>query len=142
MSRGSPCSDEVASAAGLSARLGAAPDDLLSLYRRLLPPEFFPQVREHEKLRRPNNRVYTDAVVIWLMILQRLAGNGTMETAVMELLRSLPAEFWPRPCKRLKAKAEDSNTKLSSNTGSYNQARQQLPLTIVEQCGDRAFMQL
>ena len=141
MRRGSPSNDEVASSAGLSARLGAAPADLLSLYRRLLPPEFFAQVREQEKLRRPNNRVYTDAVVIWLMILQRLTGHRTMETAVLELLRSLPSEFWPRPCKRLQAKAEDSSTKLSSNTGSYNQARQELPLTIVEQCGDRAFLQ-
>jgi putative transposase len=142
MSRGSPCSDDVASGAGLSARLGAAPGDLLSLYLRLLPREFFAQVREHEQLPRPNNRIYTDAVVIWLMILQRLAGDGTMETAVLELLRSLPPEFWPRPCKRLKARAEGCNTKLSSNTGSYNQARQELPLTIMEQCGDRAFLQL
>jgi DDE family transposase len=142
MSRGSPCSDEVASGAGLSARLGAASADLLSLYLRLLPREFFAQVREHEQLPRPNNRIYTDAVVIWLMILQRLTGHGTMETAVLELLRSLPSEFWPRPCKRLQARAEDSNMKLSSNTGSYNQARHELPLTIVEQCGDRTFLQL
>jgi len=122
-------------------RAGAAPADVLSLYLRLLPLEFFAQARKQEQLRGQNNRVYTDAVVIWLMILQRLSG-AAMETAVLELLRSLPAEFWPQPCKRLQAKPEVCKAKLSSNTGSYNQARQELPLTIVEHCGDRAFRQL
>jgi hypothetical protein len=122
-------------------RLRAASADVLSLYLRLLPAEFFTQVREQEKLRRQNNRVYTDAVVIWLMIQQRLSG-GNMETAVLELLRTLPPEFWPQPCKRLQKPAEDSKATLSSNTGSYNQSRQELPLTIVEQCGDRTFLKL
>ena len=129
------------SSSGGGAGLGTAPADVLSLYLRLLPAEFFAQVREQEKLRRPNNRIYTDAVVIWLMILQRLSG-GTLETAVLELLRTLPSEFWPQPCKRLQVRAEDQKTRLSGNTGSYNQARQQLPLTIVEQCGDRTFLKL
>ena len=106
------------------AGLGAAPADVLSLYLRLLPAEFFAQVREQEKLRRPNNRIYTDAVVIWLMILQRLSG-GTLETAVLELLRTLPPEFWPQPCKRLQVRAQDQKTRLSGNTGSNNQSRQQ-----------------
>jgi hypothetical protein len=125
----------------LTARLGAAPPDVLSLYMRLLPLEFFAQVRQQQKLRRQNNRVYSDAVVIWLMILQRLFG-GSMEAAVLELLRSLPPEFWPQPCKRLQARPEDAKAKLSSNTGSYNEARQDLPLTIVEQGSDRAFLGL
>jgi len=125
----------------LTARLEAVPADVLSLYLRLLPVEFFTQVRKQGQLRHQNNRVYTDAVVIWLMILQRLSG-GTLETAVLELLRSLPPEFWPQPCKRVQVRSEDAKAKLSSNTGSYNQARQELPLTIVEQCGDRAFLQL
>lgn len=120
---------------------GAVSADVLSLYLRLLPIEFFTQLREQKKLRRQNNRVYTDAVVIWLMILQRLCG-GSMEAAVLELLRGLPPEFWPRPCKRLKQSTQETDPRLSSNTGSYNQARQELPLTIVEQCMDRTFLQL
>jgi hypothetical protein len=125
----------------VTARLGAAPEDLLSLYLRLLPLEFFAQVRKQQQLRRQNNRVYTDAVVIWLMILQRLL-RGSMEAAVLELLRSLPPAFWPQPCKRLQAGSEDSKSKLSSHTGSYNEARQDLPLTIVEQGSDQAFLRL
>jgi hypothetical protein len=124
-----------------AATLRVVPEDVLSLYLRLLPAKFFVQLRQGEKLRRQNNRVYTDAVVIWLMILQRLMGNGTLETAVFELLRGLPSEFWPRPCQRLQSK-RGAGKKLSSNTGSYNQARQELPLTIVEKGMDRTFLQL
>jgi hypothetical protein len=132
----------VETGAALLASLGAAPADVLSLFLRLLPAECFTQLREQQRLRRQNNRVYTDAVVIWLMIVQRLAANGTLETAVLELLRGLPSDFWPQPCQRLQVGPEDGNPNLSGNTGSYNQARQDLPLTIVEQCGDRAFLQL
>jgi hypothetical protein len=87
---------------------------------------------------RENNRIYTAAVVIWLMIAQRLQGNGTLETAVLELLRGLPATFWPTPCKRLQTEKLD----VSSNTGSYNNARQRLSITVVEQSFDRVFEQL
>ncbi len=119
----------------------APPADVFSLFLRVLAAEFFLQARQQAHLRQQNNRIYGDRVVIWLMILQRLSG-ATLEAAVLELLRTLPPEFWPQPCKRLQARSEDAKTKLSSNTGSYNQARQELPLMIVEQSGDRAFLQL
>jgi hypothetical protein len=122
-------------------RAGGASADLLSLYLQLAPLKFFLQVRQQKQLRRQNNRIYTDAVVIWLMILQRLSG-ASMELAVLELLCTLPPEFWPRPCKRLKTKRGESKLGLSSHAGSYNEARQQLPLPLVEECSDRAFLQL
>ena len=137
----SPSSADVETEAGWLAGVGASPADVVSLYQSLLPAQFFAQLREKEKLRQ-NNRVYTDAVVIWLMILQRLVENGTLETAVLELLRGLPEEFWPRPCKRLQRGPKGEKPYLSPNTGSYNNARQQLPLTIVEQCADRVLAQL
>lgn len=142
MPSGSPSSADMEASAALLASLGASPADVLSLFLRLLPPEYFTQLREQQRLRRQNNRVYTDAVVIWLMIVQRLAANGTLETAVLELLRGLPADFWPQPCQRLREWLSDPGTHLSGNSASYNQARQELPLTLVEQCGDRAFLQL
>jgi hypothetical protein len=114
---------------------------VLSLYQRLLPAEFLDQLRQTGKLRE-NNRVYHHAVVMWLMIAQRLQGNGTLETAVLELLRGLPASLWPNPCKRLQVGPEGQKANLSANTGSYNNARQALPVTLVEQCFDRAFEQL
>ena len=71
----------------------------------LLPPEFYAQFGEKQELRQ-NNRVYNYAVVIWLMIVQRLHGNGSLETAVLELVRGLPKDFWPQPCKRLQSAAQ------------------------------------
>jgi len=126
---------------GIQTGLGASPAEVLSLYQRLLPAEFFDQLRQSEKLRE-NNRVYHHAVVRWLMIAQRLQGNGTLETAGLELLRGLPASFWPNPCKRLQVGPESQKPNPSANTGSYNNARQAFPATMVEQCFDRAFEQL
>jgi len=112
-----------------------------ALFLRLLPLEFFAQLLAKEKLRQ-NNRIYPHAVVMWLMIVQRLSGNGTQETAVLEVVRGLPKDFWPRPCKRLQVGPDGQKPKLSDNTGSYSNARQELPLTIVEQCADRVLAQL
>jgi DDE family transposase len=114
--------------------------DALSLYQKILPVEFFEQVRKQTGIRQ-NNRVYVLPVVMWLMITQRLASHGSLESAVLELLRGLPANFWPQPCKRLQDWQQNPQS-LSSHTGAYNKARQGLPLTVVEQSCDRIFQQL
>jgi hypothetical protein len=142
MPPGPPPHADTEARAGLPAGLEASPADVLSLFLRLLPAQFFTQLREKEQLRRQNNRVYSDSVVLWLMIVQRVIANGTLETAVMELLRGLPTDFWPRRCKRLQVRPEGAKTNLSGNTASYNQARQHLPLAIVEQSADQVFRQL
>ena len=113
----------------------------MSLYLRLLPLEFFQTLRQKEGLRE-NNRVYNQSVVMWLMIAQRLQGVGTLEMGVLELTQGLSNSFWPNPCKRLRLDANGQKPRLSSNTGSYNEARQALPETLVEQCFDWAFTQL
>jgi hypothetical protein len=114
--------------------------EVLSLYQRLLPAAFLQQVQAQVGVRQ-NNRVYTFLVVMWLLIVQRLHGGASLETAVLELLRGLPASFWPRPCKRLQDWRRRRNA-LSSHSGAYNQARQALPLTVVEQSCERIFEQL
>ncbi len=126
---------------GIQPCLGAPPADVLVLYLRLLPVAFLQQIRQKEKLRE-NNRVYNQSVVMWLMIAQRLQGGGTLETGVLELLVGLPSSFWPKPCKRLRVDAKGQKRPLSGNTGSYNEARQALPVSLVEQCSDWAFVQL
>jgi len=78
---------------------------------------------------------------MWLLVLQRLHGAAPLEAAVLELLRGLPASFWPRPCKRIRKWREQGESP-SSNTGAYNQARQALPLAIVQQSCDRIFQEL
>lgn len=79
--------------------------------------------------------------MLWLLVAQRLHGGASLEAAVLELLRGLPASFWPRPCKRIRDWREQGKTP-SSHTGAYNQARQALPLSIVQKSCDRIFQQL
>jgi hypothetical protein len=89
---------------------------------------------------RHHNRVYAPLVVMWLLLVQRLHAGAPLETAVLELLRGLPASFWPRPCKRIRSWQQGQT--LSSHTGAYNQARQALPLSVVQSSSDRIFAQL
>jgi hypothetical protein len=90
---------------------------------------------------RAHNRVYNPLVILWLLILQRLHRGASLETAVLLLLRGLPTNFWPRPCKRIRD-WQQKGKPLSSNTGAYNQARQALPLSIVQKSCDRIVEQL
>jgi Transposase DDE domain len=80
-------------------------------------------------------------VVLWLLIFQRLERGATLEAAVMGLLRGLPASFWPSPCKRIRDWQEQGKIP-SSHSGAYNQARQALPLAVVQQSCDRIFEEL
>jgi hypothetical protein len=75
---------------------------------------------------------------MWLMIRQRMQA-GTMATSVLELIRGLPSSFWPLPCKRLQPGPNGHPKKLSENTASYHDARQALPVRVVEQSFDQAF---
>jgi putative transposase len=113
--------------------------DVLSLFQQLLPVAFVSQVLMRSKIRE-FNRVYSSLVVIWLMTWQRLQAEGTMKSAVVEVVRGLPASFWPEPCKRLRVAKEGG--RLSSNTGALNQARQSLSRLVVEPCCDWVFEQL
>lgn len=80
-------------------------------------------------------------MVLWLLVAQRLRGGASLETAVLDLLCGLPASFWPRPCKRIRDWREQGKAP-SSNTGAYNQARQAIPLLVVQKSCDRIFEQL
>ena len=126
---------------GQPATLTGSPADVLTLFLRLLPAAYFDELGASQR-RRQNNRVYTNAVVMWLLIAQRLQANGTLETAVLELVRGLPEVFWPEPCKRLQVGPEGQKPKLSSNTASYDAARQALPVKVVEQAFERVFEDL
>lgn len=114
---------------------------MLSLYRRLLPNEFFDELRRRGTLQE-HNRVYTAAVVMWLMIAQRLQGQSSLVKGVLELVCGLPESFWPKPCKRLQRAAADPASRLSGNTGSYSNGRQTLPAAVVEQSVDEVVTQL
>jgi len=78
---------------------------------------------------------------MWLLMRQRLQGAAPLEAVILDLLQDLPACFWPNPCKRVR-NWQNSGKPVSSNTAAYNQARQKLPLPVVEQSCDRIFEQL
>ena len=118
----------------------AAISDALRLYQELLPACFLEELYREAEVRQ-NNCVYTSQVVMWLCITQRLHGGASLQAAVFELLRGLPASFWPKPCKRVQNWLQHDKP-VSSNPGAYNQARQQLSLTVVEQSCDRVFNEL
>ena len=115
--------------------------DLLDLFQQLLPLQFFWATMKQAKVKE-NNRVYSSRVVVWLMIWQRLQAQGTLESAVLELLGGLPGNFWPQPCKRMAHAAEVGGRRVSKQTGAYNKARQELSLAVLTQCCDQAFQGL
>jgi hypothetical protein len=87
-------------------------------------------------LLQPNspNTVYTTAVTLWLLILQRLKGGISQQAAVKEMIDNLPG-FVPdnkRVCDAL----------LSSGDSSYNQARKRLNLQTVTELLDRISMSI
>jgi hypothetical protein len=91
--------------------------------------------REHGwKVRRG---IYSLAVVIWLMIYQRLHGKRTLAAAVQFLARH--AEHWqeqPHVGKRVRER------RISTRTGGYCQARCKMPTLIASSMCDHIFEQL
>jgi Transposase DDE domain len=105
-----------------------------------LPFDFLKRAQEQAGVRR-NNSLYSPLVVIWLLVLQRLYGGVPLQSAVLELLRGLPVTFWPNPCKRVREWQRHGKLP-SSHTGAYNQARQALPASLVQQASDRVSREL
>ena len=72
----------------------------------------------------PNTRiVYTQAVTIWMLILQRM-GKGLSLSEVVSQVLEFQRDLLP-DCKRVR------EATLSPNTSAYSQARQRLPLDVV-----------
>jgi hypothetical protein len=113
---------------------------ILAQFQQLLSADFLEQAYSDVGVRR-NNSLYSPAVVMWLLVLQRIEGGAPLGAAVLGLLRGLPPEFWPQPCKRIRDWQQQGKPP-SSHTGAYNQARQALPLPVVQKCSDRIFEEL
>jgi putative transposase len=103
----------------------ASPDlaSVFDLYVRAVPAGVLDYLQSEIGLRL-RRRVYSPAVVLWLMIVQRLQANGTLSSGVQELL-SGRVERLLMNCKRVR------QASLSPHTGAYSQARSQLPLKLV-----------
>lgn len=106
---------------------------LFDLFGKAVSPEVFGQLRK--RLQLPDRGIYSLAVVVWLMIWQRLDGRGSLADAVQQLLQGGLGGLVP-PDKRV------VEHRVSSNTGALSRARKRLPLEAVEAVCDQIFMNL
>src|ERR1700690_4249421 len=107
---------------------------LLQLYARAVPESFFEEIC-HQEGYRFRQGVYSLAVVVWLMICQRLHRNRTLAAAVQGLLQG-QADGLLKRCKRVE------QSKISARPAGYCQARQKLPTLVASQVTDRLVEQL
>jgi putative transposase len=98
---------------------------LLDLYQQTVCMSVVQYLEKQSGVRR-NRGVYSAAVVLWLMMLQRLEGRGTLASAVQMLLEGAAAPLLS-PCRRVRRK------RISCRTGGYCQARQKLPKLLCRQ---------
>jgi hypothetical protein len=105
--------------------------DAMALFQTALPAELFEGLRKAAG-QRPEKGVYTTAVVVLLIILQRLLqGKATLRGAVQQVLSGNLQRLLPQ-YKRLK---EGS---LSGNTGAYSPARSRLAPAVAERAASSA----
>ena len=107
---------------------------LLRLFQKVAPAWFFRELRQKHGCG-SHDGIYSAAVVVWLMIWQRLQGTRSLSAAVQYLLQG-GAKDLVSDCKRW---TEDQ---VSAATGSYCQARQKLPKLIASQVSERIVEQL
>jgi hypothetical protein len=98
---------------------------LLKLYQQTVGAGVLQYLEQQAGLRRKRG-VYSVAVVLWLMMLQRLDGRGTLASAVQMLLEGAADPLLSR-CRRVRRK------RISCRTGGYCQARQKLPKLLCRQ---------
>jgi hypothetical protein len=103
-------------------------------FAKTLPQSFFESLKKDFELA-GNSCIFTLQVTSWLMIVQRLCPEGTLATAVGELLHGNGRELLD-PCKRVR----DEN--ISAATGAFSQARQRIPAEAARRVTERTFEQL
>ena len=106
---------------------------LFDLFGKVVPPQFFDELRERLGLQAQG--IYTLAVVVWLMMWQRLDGRGTLAVAVQQVVQGVLGAMLP-PDKRVR------EGRVSSNPGALCRARQRMPLEAAEAVCDEVFTKL
>jgi hypothetical protein len=107
----------------------------LGWFRKLCPKSFF-QTLLCELEMAERSRVFTLHVTVWLMIMQRLSGNGgTLAAAVAELVNG---NGWDalEPCRRVR------EHRISTATGGFSQARMRIPVEAARRVSQHTFGQL
>lgn len=129
-----PAHNEAASPAPQPAPVEARRQQIFGWFGRILPPTFFEWLKDDLGIVE-NSCIFTLTATSWLMIMQRLSPQGTLATAVSELIHGNGRELL-EPCKRVR---EES---ISAGTGAYSQARQRVPVEAARRITERTFQQL
>jgi hypothetical protein len=106
---------------------------LFALFERAIPPLFFEQLRE--RLGVSARGIYSLAVVVWLMMWQRLENRGSLATAVQQVVQGALGDLVP-------AEKRVIERRVSGNTGALSRAQKRLPLAAVEAVCDVIFAKL
>lgn len=106
---------------------------LFDLFGKVIPAQFFDELGR--RLDRPARGIYTQAIVVWLMMWQRLEGRGTLAMAVQQVVQGMLGGM-ASPDKRV------AEGRVSNNTGALSRARKRLPLEVVEAVCDEIFTKL
>ena len=91
---------------------------LFQLFGKVIPPQFFDELRE--RLGLSARGIYSQAIVVWLMMWQRLDGRGTLAMAVQQVVQDMLGDM-ASPDKRVR------EGRVSGNTGGLSRARKRLP---------------
>ena len=103
---------------------------LLELFDRAIPRLFFDQLRE--RLGMPARGIYSLAVVVWLMMWQRLDNRGSLSTAVQQVEQGALGDLVPSEKRVIERR-------VSGNTGALSRAQKRLQLPAVEAVCDEVF---
>jgi putative transposase len=106
---------------------------LFALFERAIPPLFFERLRE--RLGVSARGIYSLAVVVWLMMWQRLDNRGSLVTAVQQVVQGALGDLVPSEKRVIEQR-------VSGNTGALSRARKRLPLQAVEEVCDEIFVKL
>jgi hypothetical protein len=109
-------------------------NDAFALYQRCVPSSVVEYLQKQLRVQ-VRHSIFTTAVVIWLMILQRLQPKGTLATAVEALLAGA-ADGLLSGCERARQK------RISHRTGGYSHARQRLPKLLCKQVVQELILRL
>lgn len=102
---------------------------VLDLYSEAVPQHFFEQL-ERDLGRPARQRVFSLALVTWLMISQRLDPKATLSTAVQQVAQRQPQALLSKHKRILEGT-------VSCHTGAYSDARQAMPVVVAETVADR-----
>jgi Transposase DDE domain len=86
---------------------------------------------------KPRQGIYNAAILVWLMIYQRLNSKGTLSSAVQFLVRQ--AVLW-QSCAHVGKRVQEGH--MSLGTSGYCQARRKMPTLVVTSVCEHIFEQL